>query len=320
MKDFLFSNLISPTTGEKLVLKDSFFVDSKNNVFPIIEDTPILINNKKSLFKIEDYNEKRFPEKTNKNISSIFKLKLLSFLNFTKPRITLNPISKKNYQKVALHLKQRNKPKVLIVGAGEGDGQGFESEDLNLIANITKTDIVNSIYVDVVCDAHSLPFKSGIFDAVVIQAVLEHVIDPKTCVNEIHRVLKKDGLVYAETPFMQQVHLGRYDFTRFTHLGHRRLFNNFREISSGPVCGPASALNWSIKYFFRTFFKASFAQFFFEWISTFFYFWLKYFDYFLIKKQGAYDSASGYFFYGIKEEGLISDREIIKNYEGLIDA
>ena len=119
---------------------------------------------------------------------------------------------------------------------------------------------------------------------------------------------------------MQQVHLGRYDFTRFTHLGHRRLFNSFREINSGPVCGPASALNWSIKYFFRTFFKASFAQFFFEWISTFLYFWLKYFDFFLIKKQGAYDSASGYFFYGIKEEFVISDREIIKEYKGLIDA
>ena len=319
MKDFLFSNIISPVTGEKLALKNSSFVDSKNNVFPIIEDTPILIDNKKSLFQIEDYNE-NIGQKQKKKLSSSFKSMILSFLNFTKPRITLNPISKKNYHKIIDDLKQKECPTILIVGSGESDGMGLNSVSLNEVTEIIKTDVVYSKSVDVICDAHSLPFKSEKFDAVIIQAVLEHVIDPKTCVNEIHRVLKKDGLVYAETPFMQQVHLGRYDFTRFTHLGHRRLFNNFSEIRSGPVCGPASALNWSIKYFFRTFFKASFAQFFFEWISTFFYFWLKYFDYFLIKKQGAYDSASGYFFYGTKTELVISDREIIKDYKGLIDA
>ena len=31
------------------------------------------------------------------------------------------------------------------------------------------------------------------FDCVIIQAVLEHVLDPKRCVKEIHRVLKKDN-------------------------------------------------------------------------------------------------------------------------------
>ena len=55
-------------------------------------------------------------------------------------------------------------------------------------------------------------------------------------------VYKDDGLVYADTPFMQQVHMGRYDFTRFTYLGHRRLFRKFEEIDSGAVSGPAMAL------------------------------------------------------------------------------
>ena len=35
-----------------------------------------------------------------------------------------------------------------------------------------------------------------------VQAGLEHVRDPWQVVAEIHRVLKDDGLVYAETPFM----------------------------------------------------------------------------------------------------------------------
>ena len=50
-------------------------------------------------------------------------------------------------------------------------------------------------------------------------------------------MLKDDGLVYAETPFLQQVHGGPYDFTRFTHLGHRRLFRKFIELESGATAG-----------------------------------------------------------------------------------
>jgi 2-polyprenyl-3-methyl-5-hydroxy-6-metoxy-1,4-benzoquinol methylase len=45
-------------------------------------------------------------------------------------------------------------------------------------------------------------FGDGTCDAVVVQAVLEHVLQPDVVVAEIHRVLRPDGLVYAETPFM----------------------------------------------------------------------------------------------------------------------
>ena len=71
-------------------------------------------------------------------------------------------------------------------------------------------------------DAHDLPFVDAAFDAAVIQAVLEHVVDPQRVVAELHRVLREDGVLYSEVPFMQQVHEGAYDFTRYTDLGHRR--------------------------------------------------------------------------------------------------
>ncbi|MEZ5361501.1 MAG: class I SAM-dependent methyltransferase [Bryobacterales bacterium] len=64
------------------------------------------------------------------------------------------------------------------------------------------------------CDAQRIPFADATFDAVVAQAMLEHVADPVRAVGEIWRVLKP-GLVYSETPFLQQVHAGPYDFTRY---------------------------------------------------------------------------------------------------------
>ena len=51
-----------------------------------------------------------------------------------------------------------------------------------------------------------------------------------------------DGLVYADTPFLQPVHEGPYDFTRFTESGHRWLFRDFALIESGVVAGPGDAV------------------------------------------------------------------------------
>lgn len=47
--------------------------------------------------------------------------------------------------------------------------------------------------------------------------------------------------------------MGRYDFTRFTYLGYRRLFKRFDEIESGITGGPGTALAWSYRYFLLSF-------------------------------------------------------------------
>jgi ubiquinone/menaquinone biosynthesis C-methylase UbiE len=98
---------------------------------------------------------------------------------------------------------------------------------------------------------HDLPFADNSFDGVVVQAVLEHVVDRRAAWRR-HRVLKGRGVVYAETPFMQQVHMGPYDFTRFTHSGHRRLFRWFRGGRAAP-CGPGMALAWAYQHFLLSF-------------------------------------------------------------------
>ena len=47
---------------------------------------------------------------------------------------------------------------------------------------------------------------------------------------------------------MQPVHMGAYDFTRFTHLGHRRLFRYFEEIRSGIALGPGTSAGQILLY------------------------------------------------------------------------
>ncbi len=49
-------------------------------------------------------------------------------------------------------------------------------------------------------DAAALPFARGVFDAVVLQDVLEHVEDPAHVLAECARVVRDGGVVYLSTP------------------------------------------------------------------------------------------------------------------------
>lgn len=142
------------------------------------------------------------------------------------------------------------RPVVLMVGAGTmgaGCEALYEDRDVRQIA----FDIYPSDLTQFVADAHQIPLADKSVDGVIIQAVLEHVLEPTAVVAEIYRVLKPGGIVYAETPFMQQVHEGAHDFTRFTELGHRWLWRQFEEIDRGVIGGPGLSLYWSARYFCR---------------------------------------------------------------------
>jgi len=139
--------------------------------------------------------------------------------------------------------------------------------------------------------------------------VLEHVLEPHAVVDEVHRVLTADGLIYAETPFMQQVHERAYDFTRFTQSGHRWLFRRFEEIRSGPVTGPAVALLWSIRYLLRALgLGEKLSR-----IIALMFFWIRFLDRFCQPGKAA-DAAGGVFFLGRRSENEISPKSIVAYY------
>lgn len=136
--------------------------------------------------------------------------------------------------------------RVLVVG---GASIGDRSEELTASpdVHVISFDVYPTQVTTFVADGHQIPLADGSVEAVWIQAVLEHVYRPEAVVAEIVRVLAPGGLVYAETPFLQPVHEGAYDYSRFTQSGHRLLFSEFDEIDAGSLGGPAAVFALAVR-------------------------------------------------------------------------
>ena len=220
-------------------------------------------------------------------------------------------VTKKNIAHfIRVLLKGGKKPRVLVIGSGEiGSGTAeLYSPEIELVG----TDIYLSPNVNFVSDAHYLPFKNNSFDGVVIQAVLEHVVNPQLVVSEIYRVLIDDGVVYAETPFMQQVHEGAYDFTRYTVLGHRYLFKNFDRLDAGGLDGAGVVLAWSLRSFIHAVTRSRL-------LAKLIFVPLRYFLALAEKiadPKSLHDGNSGSYFLGKKSEKTMTHKELIKEYRG----
>lgn len=203
------------------------------------------------------------------------------------------------------------KSTVLIIGGGAiGNGAGGMYNALDV--NVLSFDIYASSNTDFIADGHSLPIASNSIDGVWIQAVLEHVMYPQRVADEIHRVLRSGGAVYAETPFQQHVHEGPYDFTRFTESGHRLLFKDFKLLDSGFLTGIGTVLLWNVRYAAWGLTRSKKIGI----LAAMAFGWLRLFDH-LVPDSFNVDTASGVFFLGSKDsDHQFCDKDIVTHYKG----
>ncbi|GET37168.1 class I SAM-dependent methyltransferase [Microseira wollei] len=115
---------------------------------------------------------------------------------------------------------------VLDFGAGntpEGD----------LRPNICYLDVQQYPHTDIVCNTTKLPFPDAIFDAVISQAVFEHIPNPFLTAKELHRILKPGGIIFIDTAFMQPLHGDPSHYFNMTLHGLRLVMSDFEELRSG---------------------------------------------------------------------------------------
>lgn len=285
-----------PSQDLSLALKCEFtncsFFD---HTFNKIDNVPILIpfGFDECIFKNNDFNNLK--QKNNKHRSRPIRHNEF-FVNIKRFFYGQSKQSLNNFRYLSQLLTKDLR--VLIIGGAEiGSAMSdFHSDLIDKCYFFESVDVYPSPNITVIADAHYLPYPDNFFDLVIIQAVLEHVVSPKTVVSEIYRVLSTNGTVYAETPFLQSVHEGPFDFTRFTHSGHRWLFRDFSEIKSGYISGGFSStlfvLSHTLSALFRTKIIGIFLRLFFARIALAF-------D-LLIPYKFNIDVGSGFYFLGLK--------------------
>jgi ubiquinone/menaquinone biosynthesis C-methylase UbiE len=212
--------------------------------------------------------------------------------------------------KTLLRLLPGPAPLMLVIG-GATIGNGVEAIYADRRTRVVAFDIYGSPLVQFIAAAHQIPLPTQSVDAVLVQAVLQQVLDPSQVVGEIHRVLRPFGLVYAETPFLQQVAHAGPDFARYTSSGHRLLFRRFEEIAAGPVAGPGTQMLTSVDHLARGLLQSELAG----KLARLAFFWLRYLDY-LVPTRFAMDNASAYYFLGRRSERVLSPDQLLAYYRG----
>jgi len=197
-----------------------------------------------------------------------------------------------------------NGPRIVFDYVKNGDiiidlGSGPERISKDFI----NVDIFPFPEVDIVADATELPFRDNSIDAVVSESLFEHVPDAYKVVNEIMRVVRPGGLIYASAPLVHPYHASPNDFGRWTISGLTRMFGEIDIIKSGVRSGPWSALLMFLAYWLGVIFSfgsrkaAPFVAHIFMLILG----PLKYLDYFFIKMPGSEAVAAHLYVLGRKK-------------------
>jgi SAM-dependent methyltransferase len=310
---FILERLRCPSCASRLAFEgDARCTGTCGRRFPVVDGVPVLIDEETSVFTIADVTERRKTFFDPRPARHPRLRRLLHALADNSLDLRTGPLTARFAELVKSVSPQ---PRVLVVGAGP-EGGSVAALRGDPAIELVGTDVSLGPEVSIVCDAHQLPFADDTFDGVVAQAVLEHVADPYRCVDEMHRVVRGGGVVFSDTPFIQQVHGGRYDFTRFTHLGHLRLFRRWEEIESGASNGPGAALTWSYLYLLLCFARSPRTDLLLRIAGRLTSFWWKYLDPWLIETPGALDAASATYFLGRRSERVLSDRELVQRFRG----
>jgi len=132
------------------------------------------------------------------------------------------------------------KGKVLNAGAGRRDISSLVDGQLY------NQDLVRRPGIDIEGPLHEIPVEDEFFDAIICNAVLEHVVNPDEVMSEFHRVCRPGGVLYLTVPFLQPEHLDPTDYQRYTLRGLERLVTHhgFEVTESGGVHSVYVTVAW----------------------------------------------------------------------------
>jgi len=106
---------------------------------------------------------------------------------------------------------------------------------------------------DIIGNGTEAPIKPNSIDTVLCIQVLEHIPYPQKMIDEIYRILKKNGICILTTHMANPLHGMPHDYFRFTKQALRLiLFKKFRKIkikeNGGAILSIGQFIVWGVYY------------------------------------------------------------------------
>lgn len=116
---------------------------------------------------------------------------------------------------------------------------------------IIRMDVTLTPYVDIVADAHHLPFLPGSLGYIFSMAVFEHLRNPFQAAQSMHEVLKDGGFIYHECNFNFAYHGYPHHYFNATLQGLEQVFAHFRPLRNGVA--PYQMPSYAVGMLLRTY-------------------------------------------------------------------
>lgn len=155
------------------------------------------------------------------------------------------------FSKSFKELLSGKKVDIIDIGGKKMNKRGlFNAENFG---STTYVNLEKSSNPDILSDARDIPVDSASYDIAIMGELLEHVSDPIPVINEAHRILKNDGLLFITVPFIYPLHGDPDDYGRYTESYWKANFKKigFEIVKLERHGGMFSVLALMIQHLFR---------------------------------------------------------------------
>lgn len=146
------------------------------------------------------------------------------------------------------------------LGCGEAPYKKYFLQYCDEYVGVDWGDSLHKIEANIVANLNEpLPIEDEKADTVVSLSVLEHLCEPQIFLNECFRILKKEGTLILEVPWMVWIHEEPHDYFRYTPYGLKYMLKKagFKDIHVQPTTGFFTMWFIKMNYFSLRWIKGS---------------------------------------------------------------
>jgi len=134
------------------------------------------------------------------------------------------------------------------LGCGERPFENFFLQYCENYIGVDWGETLHLLKADIIADLNKpLPVDDEVAHTIVSLSVMEHLCEPQVFLNECFRILKKDGYMVLQVPFMWHVHEAPYDYYRYTKYGLEYMFKKAGFTAIQIEAQTGFWVNWFVK-------------------------------------------------------------------------